>query len=98
MVSLGILKSGRGSEWRIRIADEAIEYVNDGDIYQQEGVGMETYVIHSCPNYGEPFDSTRHRAAQAIWDAVEAMPMAPKNKKERHDIISVLREIWSATK
>ena len=97
-VSQAILIRGKGTVWRVRLADEAIEYVNDGNIYQQEGVGMETYVIHSCPNMGEPFDSARHRAAQAIWDSAETIPKVPKNKKERLETISRLREIWSATK
>ncbi len=97
MSSQAILKNGRGTAWRIRLADEAIEYREDGDIYQQSGNGMETYVIHSCKNLGEPFDSARHRAAAAVFAATEKMPRSPKGKEEKQAAIVRLREIWDAT-
>ncbi len=98
MSSQAILKNGKGAAWRISLADEAIEYKNDGDIYQQEGVGLETCVIHSCQNLGEPFDSARHRAAAAVWNAVEVMSAKPKNKEDREDALVKLRAIWAETR
>lgn len=97
MSSQAILKNGRGTAWRIALADEAIEYQDDGYIYQQEGKGLETYVIHSCKNLGEPFNSARHRAAAAVFAATLKMPRAPKGKKEKNAAIVMLREIWAAT-
>jgi len=97
-ISQGILKRGKGTSWRIKLANSALEYVSDGDIYQQDGIGMETYVIHSCPNMGEPFDAAKHRAAQAVYDATERMPRKPYDTNARKDAIAALRIIWDTIK
>lgn len=94
--TMAFLSMGRAAKWRVTIADAALEYVDDGEIYQQAGVGNMVGVIHSAPNYGEPHDSARHRAAQAIWNAVENMSM-PRNKKEKVAMIAKLRGISVAT-
>ncbi len=96
MESYAYLKDGKAAAWRVKLADDTIEYRDDGGIFQQEGTSMQTGVIHYCSNLGSPFDDARHRAAHAIWDAIEDMK-APKNAEERNERIEQLRKIWRET-
>ena len=94
MTSLAILKNGCAYAWRVKLVGDAMDAMGIGDgIYQQAGAGQMTCVIHACKNLGEPFDSARHRAAYAMWNAVEQMT-APKNKMERAISIKKLRTAW----
>ena len=92
--SQSILHHGKAAKWRVQLAEKSLEFISNGYIYQQSGIGLETYVIHSCRNMGEPLDSARHRAAQNVFDSVMDMGAAPKNAAERMDAIARLRVIW----
>lgn len=93
--SMSILAYVIARKWRVRLADDTM--VERGEtIYQQIGLGNHTCVIHACTNHGEPFDSARHRGAQAVWDEIAKMTHEPKTAAERKSEIARLRTIYEA--
>lgn len=40
--SMAILQDGKGTAWRVTLADKAIEYKDDGYIYRQTGIGIKS--------------------------------------------------------
>lgn len=93
-MSMSILKNGKSANWRIDLMNDAIEYEADGKVWQQCGPGEPLAIIHQCRNMGEPFNSSRHRAALAMWNEIEDMTQ-PKTKDQKAHAIEKLRKVWS---
>jgi len=90
MNSMSIVQLGHGATWCIIAANKCLEYEQDGDIYQQDGVGQQMCIVHVCPAYGEPFDRARHDLAKQIWEVLQT-ERCPRSKEERLAMISRVR-------
>lgn len=91
--SYAMMKEGTAKQWQVDMANKAIEYVADGIIFQQKGIGLKTAVFHSCPNMGEPFDRAKHKAAHAVWEKIESLDKKPTGE-DKKNLINELRRIW----
>ena len=91
--SMSELHRGRVEDWRVILADEALEYAADGDISTHYNPGLGYQVIHTCSNSGEPFDAARHRGARAVLDVVRQMSHDPQGEDRAH-AIRHLRRVW----
>jgi hypothetical protein len=89
--SYSILKQGKAAGWRLSLLNRAMADRRHG-VYQQEGLGLQTCIVHFCPNLGEPFDHKHHKAAQKMFDLIEEAPQ-PKGQ-ERKAMIQKLAALY----
>lgn len=100
--SVAIINDAPAFWWRIELANRVISKCGVDRFYHHLALretrpGHTAVISHAHP-LGEPFDSDKHKAAHALWEAIKQVPRRPRNSEERDDVVNHLCVVYKQSR